>query len=92
MSQHARPHLQAHTRSSGHSAAAYRLGLRLYDRRTGKWHDFRKRKLGEEIVRAVTVAPFGAPDWATDPDELWNRAEAVEKRKDAQVARERGRG
>lgn len=91
MSQHARPHLQTHTRSSGHSAVAgvaYRLGLRLYDRRTGKWHDFRKRKLGEEIVRAVTVAPPGAPEWATDPDELWNRAEAAEKRKDAQVARD----
>lgn len=91
MSQHARPHLQTHTRGGGHSAVAgvaYRLGLRLYDRRTGKWHDFRKRKLGEEIVRAVTVAPLGAPDWATDPDELWNRAEAAEKRKDAQVARD----
>jgi hypothetical protein len=67
---------------------AYRLGLRLYDRRTGTWHDFRRRKLGEEIVRAVTVAPPGAPEWATDPDELWNRAEAAEKRKDAQVARD----
>ena len=91
MSQHARPHLQTHTRSSGHSAVAgvaYRLGLRLYDRRTGQWHDFRRRKLGEEIVRAVTVAPPGAPEWATDPDELWNRAEAAEKRKDAQVARD----
>lgn len=91
MSQHARPHLQTHTRSGGHSAVAgvaYRLGLRLYDRRTGKWHDFRRRKLGEEIVRAVTVAPPGAPEWASDPDELWNRAEAAEKRKDAQVARD----
>ena len=39
-------------------------------------------------MRAVTVAPPGAPEWATDPDELWNRAEAAEKRKDAQVARD----
>lgn len=91
MSQHARPHLQTHTRSSGHSAvagAAYRLGLRLYDERTQTWHDYRKRELGEEIVRALTVAPPGAPTWATDPAELWNRAEAAEKRKDAQVARD----
>lgn len=91
MSQHARPHLQTHTRSSGHSAvagAAYRLGLRLYDERTQTWHDYRKRELGEEIVRALTVAPLGAPAWATDPTELWNRAEAAEKRKDAQVARD----
>lgn len=91
MSQHARPHLETHSRKAGHSAVAgvaYRLGLRLYDRRAGKWHDFRRRKLGEEIVRALTVAPKDAPGWATDPAELWNRAEAAEKRKDAQVARD----
>jgi hypothetical protein len=67
---------------------AYRLGLRLYDRRTDQWHDYRRRMLGEEIVRALTVAPEGAPDWATDPQELWERVEAAEKRKDAQVARD----
>jgi len=87
MSQHARPHIETHTRGKGHSAvagAAYRLGLKLYDRQAGVWHDYRKRQLGEEIVRTLTVAPEGA----TDPDELWNRAEATEKRKDAQVARD----
>jgi len=91
MSQHARPHLETHSRGAGHSAiagVAYRLGLRLYDRRTGEWHDYRRRKLGEEIVRSLTVAPEGAPPWATDPQELWNRVEAAEKRKDAQVARD----
>ena len=91
MSQHARPHLETHSRGSDHSAiagVAYRLGLRLYDRRTGQWHDYRRRKLGEEIVRSLTVAPKGAPPWATDPEELWNRVEAAEKRKDAQVARD----
>jgi len=89
--QHARPHLQTHTRSAGHSAvagAAYRLGLRLYDERAKKWHDFRRRKIGEEIVRALTVAPPDAPAWATDPSQLWNRVEAAEKRKDAQIARD----
>jgi hypothetical protein len=91
LSLHARPHLETHRRGSGHSAVAgvaYRLGLRLLDRRTGIWHDYRKRKLGEEIVRALTIAPEGAPGWATDPDELWNRIEAAEKRKDSQVARD----
>lgn len=91
MSQHARPHLETHSRGAGHSAiagVAYRLGLRLYDRRTDQWHDYRRRKIGEEIVRAITVAPEGAPSWATDPAELWARAEAAEKRKDAQVARD----
>src|SRR6187402_1260107 len=91
MSLHARPHLETHRRGSGHSAVAgvaYRLGLRLLDRRTGIWHDYRKRQLGEEIVRALTIAPEGAPEWCTDPDELWNRCEAAEKRKDSQVARD----
>jgi len=88
---HARPHLETHNRGAGHSAiagVAYRLGLRLLDRRTGQWHDYRRRQLGEEIVRALTVAPAGAPAWATDPAELWARAEAAERRKDAQVARD----
>lgn len=91
MALHARPHLETHSRGAGHSAiagVAYRLGLRFYDRRTGVWHDYRRRKIGEEIVRALTVAPEGAPVWATDPEELWNRVEAAEKRKDAQVARD----
>lgn len=88
---HARPHLEVHSRSKGHSSvagAAYRLGLRLYDERQKCWHDYRKRELGEEIVRALTIAPPNAPAWATDPAQLWNRVEASEKRKDAQVARD----
>lgn len=88
---HARPHLEVHSRSKGHSSVAgcaYRLGLRLYDERTGVWHDFRKRQLGEEVVRALTIAPLNAPAWATDPSILWNKVEQVEKRKDAQVARD----
>lgn len=88
---HARPHLEVHSRGKGHSAlagVAYRLGLRLYDRRTGVWHDYRKRLVREEIIRALTIAPPGAPAWASDPDELWARAEAAEKRKDAAIARD----
>lgn len=89
--QHARPHLETHSRSKGHSAvagAAYRLGLKLYDERAGIWHDFRKRELGEEIVKALTIAPPGSPPWASDPEILWNKVEAAEKRKDAQIARD----
>lgn len=91
MSRHARPHLETHSRTAGHSAVAgvaYRLGLRLYDKRTDTWHDYRKRQLGEEIVLALTVAPPGAPAWATDPDLLWNKVEAAERRKDSQLARD----
>ena len=88
---HARPHLSTHTRGHGHSAvagAAYRLGIRLVDRRTSIIHDYSRREAGDEIVRTTTVAPPGAPDWALDPDLLWNAVEAAEQRKDAQVARD----
>lgn len=88
---HARPHLTTHNRGEGHSAvaaAAYRLGLRLRDARTDTWHDYTKRAAGEEVVAAFTIAPAGAPLWATDPEELWNRVEACERRKDSQVARD----
>jgi hypothetical protein len=88
---HARPHLEVHSRTKGHSAvagAAYRLGLRLYDERQKCWHDFQKRALGEEIVRALTVSPIGSPSWCTDPQELWNRVERAERRCDSQVARD----
>lgn len=88
---HARPHLETHSRLQGHSAvggAAYRLGLKLYDRRLKRAFDFRKRVAGDEVVFQTTVAPPGAPSWATDPLELWNRVEQAERRKDAQVARD----
>ena len=88
---HARPHLEVHSRSKGHSAVAgcaYRLGLRLYDEKAKVWHDYRKRELGEEIVRALTIAPPNATAWAADPAQFWNRVELAEKRKDAQVARD----
>ncbi|KAG9613339.1 hypothetical protein KCV01_g1269, partial [Aureobasidium melanogenum] len=88
---HARPHLEIHSRSKGHSAVAgvaYRLGLRLWDERLQVWHDYRRRALGEEVVMALTVAPDGAPEWATDPGQLWNAVELAEKRKDSQVARD----
>jgi hypothetical protein len=87
---HARPELSSHNRTSQSAVAgaAYRLGLRLFDERTGEWHDYRKRAIGEEIVRALTIAPPNAPPWATDAAQLWNRVEKAEKRKDAQVARD----
>ncbi|MEW9625824.1 MobA/MobL family protein [Rhodanobacter geophilus] len=91
MTLHARPHLSTHGRSDGHSAiagVAYRLGLRLYDERAKKWHDFRQRRMGDHIADALTIVPDGAPAWATDPQTLWTAVEAAEKRKDAQLARD----
>lgn len=90
MTPHARPHIETHSRGRGHSAvagAAYRLGLALLDSRTGTRHTYTRRRRGE-IVAAFTIAPEGSPSWATDPAECWNRAEAAERRRDAQVARD----
>jgi hypothetical protein len=72
-------------RSQGRSAtgaAAYRAGARIVDARTGLVFDY-TRKRGVDGAEILT--PDGtAPDRAT----LWNAVEQVEKRCDAQVARE----
>lgn len=73
------------SRSSGRSAvaaAAYRSGTALTDEHTGLRHDF-TRKGGVES--AHTFMPDGS---AVDREQLWNAAEAAEKRKDARTARE----
>lgn len=75
-------------RSSGKSSvasAAYRAAEKMYDDRTGLAYDY-TRKTGVDFKEILT--PEGSPDWMKNRDELWNRVEAVEKRKDAQVARE----
>ena len=80
--------VKAISRSAGRSAtaaAAYRAAERIVDRRTGEVHDYR-RKAGVE--HAEIVAPKGAPAWARNRSELWNRAEGAERRKDSRVARE----
>ncbi len=67
------------------AAAAYRAGGRLRDERQGIEHDY-SRKGG--VMHAEILAPENAPDWMRDRDRLWNAVEAVERRKDAQLARE----
>lgn len=74
-------------RSAGQSAvksASYRHGERLRDERLGKTFSYRK----PDVVHSAILAPEGAPDWVFSRHELWNRAEAVEVRCNAQVARE----
>ncbi|MCC5074524.1 MobQ family relaxase [Xanthomonas campestris] len=76
------------SRSQGASAvagAAYRAGLDVTDLRTGERHDY-TRKNG--VVASGILAPADAPDWAQDPAQLWNAAEAAETRKNSVVARE----
>jgi len=76
------------SRSAGRSvvaAAAYRLGERLADERYAQVHDYRRRG---GVLDAFTLAPEDAPEWAHDPERLWNAAEAAEKHINSCVARE----
>lgn len=70
------------TRSQGRSAvaaAAYRHCARYKDERTGLTHDYRKKN---------HLVAEGVIGWQGKASELWNAAEAAEKRKNSLVARE----
>jgi len=76
------------SRASGRSAvaaAAYRLGDKLHDERYDLTHDF-TRKGG--VLERFMFAPSDAPEWAYEPERLWNAAEARENRRNSYVARE----
>ena len=61
------------------AAAAYRSGWKLRDERTGKTHDYSRRR---------GVAEVGVVGWSVDRSELWNVAERSERHPRAVVARE----
>ncbi|WP_227339774.1 Ti-type conjugative transfer relaxase TraA [Sphingopyxis sp. P8] len=71
--------------SSAVAAAAYRSADRLHDERLGRAHDF-SNKAG--VVHSEVLLPEGAPEEWQTREKLWNDVEAVEVRKDAQLARE----
>lgn len=71
--------------SSALAAAAYRSASRLHDQRLDRYHDF-SNKAG--VVHSEVMLPDGAPEEWQDRAQLWNAVEAVEIRKDAQLARE----
>ena len=71
--------------SSAVAAAAYRSASRLEDERLGRAHDF-TNKAG--VIHSEVLAPEGAPERWQDRATLWNEVEAIEVRKDAQLARE----
>ncbi len=76
-------------RSQGQSAvavAARRSGERLYDRRRGV--HVRPESGSNAPAWAAIMLPPNAPAWMSTREELWNAAEAAEKREDAQLARE----
>ncbi len=76
------------SRAKGQSvvaSAAYRASEALYDERYGLTHDY-TRKRGVE--HSEILLPERAPAWMADRQTLWNHVESMEKRKDAQLARE----
>jgi Ti-type conjugative transfer relaxase TraA len=76
------------SRSSGGSAvrsAAYNGREAITAERTGEVFYFRHRDAPEHHE---VLLPEGAPERFGQASELWNAAEAAERRKDAQVARE----
>lgn len=76
------------SRSAGRTAtaaAAYRAGAAITDRNTGEVHNYVYKK---GVSGKGIVLPKGSPKWAFRREELWNEAEAAEKRKNSTVARE----
>jgi len=76
------------SRSDGKSVvncAAYRTGSKLEDRHYGQTRDYTHKK---DVVTSFTVAPDGAPEWATDTEALWNAVEVKENRTNSILAYE----
>lgn len=67
------------------ASAAYRSAEQLQDQRLGRTFDYTRK---EGVAYREILAPQGAPTWVHDRSQLWNAVEAVEKRKDSQLARE----
>lgn len=75
-------------RSEGRSVvamAAYRAGVALKDHRRANVVDYRRRR---GVVHEEIVVPDGCAAWLGDREALWNHVEAIEVRRDAQLARE----
>lgn len=67
------------------SAAAYRSGEKLYSEETGITHDY-THKGG--VIMSEIILPDGAPSRLSNREILWNEVQQIEKRVDAQLARE----
>jgi len=71
--------------SNAVAAAAYRGALKLVAP-GGKVHDYTPRQ--QRVVDNFIIHPGPAPEWAYDPQSLWEAVENAENRKDAQLFRE----
>ena len=76
------------SRKQGRSAVAanaYRRGEKLYDERTGKTHDYTRKR---DIIHKEILLPDDAPPEFLNSQTLWNAVERVETRQDSRVAKE----
>ncbi len=71
--------------SSVVACAAYRASDKLQDERYNKTHDYTRK---QNVLHTEIIKPDHAPEWMGDRQKLWNGVEQVEKRKDAQLAKE----
>ncbi|CTQ51394.1 Ti-type conjugative transfer relaxase TraA [Jannaschia donghaensis] len=81
-------HVKVIGRAAGSSAvasAAYRAASRLRDERLERPHNFTAKR---GVVHSEVLLPETTPEGWSDREQLWNAVEAVEVRKDAQLARE----
>jgi hypothetical protein len=79
---------KAVSRGKGQSAvhtAAYNAREQLHDERENR--DTKDYGYKGKTEFSGIFAPKGAPEWAQDREQLWNRAEGAENRKDSQTAR-----
>src|SRR5690606_9861204 len=70
--------------SSSLAAASYRSGDRLQDEQIEQTFDYSSR---DDVMHTEIMTPEHAPAWASNREVLWNKVEAAEKRKDAQLCR-----
>lgn len=67
------------------ACAAYRAGESLRDKTNNMTFNYAKRK---GVVYSTVMLPAGADPRLANREYLWNEVERVERRKDAQLARE----
>ncbi len=67
------------------AAAAYRASESLFNAREDRIADFTAK---QGTVFSEILAPKAAPAWVKDREKLWNEVDIVERRGDAQTARE----
>ena len=70
------------------AAAAYRAAAKIEDITTGLVHDYTHKKGVDYSEILSPISTSLGNEWLTDRQELWNKIEEVERRKDAQLARE----